>query len=143
MNLTKMLAVAVFVAGCLLTAGMQAQEQHIKRSELPSAVQKILDQQSKAATIRGYSKEMEGGKLEYQVEMTVNGHSKDVSMDEDGNIIEVEEQVAWTSCRLPSAPEKKELSRYPAEPFGRLRDLKGSTVHADSFQFFPYVSTLK
>ena len=41
------------------------------------------------------------------------------------------------------APEKKQLSRYPAGSFGRLRDLKGSTVHAHSFQFFPYVSTLK
>jgi hypothetical protein len=101
MKLTRTLALAVFVAGCLVTAGVQAQEKHVKKSELPAAVQKTVDEQSKGATIRGYSKEVEGGKLEYEVEMTVDGHSKDVAMDENGNILEVEEQVDLD--KLPAA----------------------------------------
>jgi uncharacterized membrane protein YkoI len=70
------------------------QEQHIKRSDLPAAVQRMADEQSKGATVRGYNKEAEEGKLEYEVEMIVNGHTKDVSIDPAGNVLEVEEQVA-------------------------------------------------
>ena len=97
----KTVVLAMFVAGFLVTAGVQAQEKHIKRSELPAAVQKTVDEQSKGATIRGYAKETEDGKLEYEVEMTVDGHSKDVSMAPDGTVLEVEEQVDFD--KLPAA----------------------------------------
>lgn len=66
----------------------------IQRADLLRAVQKSAAEQSKGATVRGYTTETEGGKLEYEVEMTVDGHSKDVSMDPDGNVLAVEEQVA-------------------------------------------------
>jgi len=70
-----------------------SQEKHIQKADLPPAVQKSAAEQSKGATVRGYTTETEDGKLEYEVEMTVDGHSKDVSMDPDGNVLEVEEQV--------------------------------------------------
>lgn len=71
-----------------------AQEVRIQKSDLPAAVQKTADEQSKGATVRGYTMETEGGQLEYEVEMTVNGHSKDVSIDAKGNILEIEEEIA-------------------------------------------------
>jgi hypothetical protein len=87
---------AWIVAGLCFTFVVtgQAQEKHLKKSDLPAAVQKTADEQSKGATVRGYSSEMEDGKLEYEVQLTVDGHSKDVSVDVNGNLIEVEEQVA-------------------------------------------------
>jgi hypothetical protein len=57
-----------------------SQEKHIQRADLPRAVQRSSAVQSKGAMVR-YTTETEGGKLEYQVEMTVDGRSKDVSMD--------------------------------------------------------------
>jgi hypothetical protein len=86
---------AAFAAGLLLLAGnASAQEKKINRSELPLAVEKTVAAQSTGATIRGFSTEKEHGQTRYEVEMTVNGHSKDVSMTTDGSIVEVEEQVA-------------------------------------------------
>ena len=38
-----------------------------------------------------------GGKTIYEVEMTVNGHGKDISMDAQGNVVEVEEEVEIAS----------------------------------------------
>jgi hypothetical protein len=73
--------------------GAQAHERHLKKSDLPLAVQKTVDEQSRAARIRGYSSEMDEGKLQYEVEMTVNGHSRDVSIAPDGSVLAVEEQV--------------------------------------------------
>ena len=82
-------------AGSLLFAGSAlAQEKKIKRSDLPPAVEKTVAEQSSGATIRGFSTEKEKGQTLYEVEMTVNGHSKDVLMAADGSIVEVEEQVA-------------------------------------------------
>jgi hypothetical protein len=39
----------------------------------------------------------ENGKTFYEAELMTNGHGKDVLMDEDGNVVEVEEQVAMDS----------------------------------------------
>jgi hypothetical protein len=91
-------------AGLLLLAGnASAQEKKIKRSDLPPAVEKTVAAQSAGATIRGFSTEKENGQTLYEAEMTVNGHSKDVSMTADGSIVEVEEQVAPDSL----SPEVK------------------------------------
>ena len=93
-----------FAAGVLLLASSaSAQEKKIKRSDLPPAVEKAVAAQSVGATIRGFSTEKENGQTLYEVEMTVSGHSKDVSMTADGSIVEVEEQVALDSL----SPEVK------------------------------------
>lgn len=95
---------AAFAAGVLLLAsGASAPEKKIKRSDLPPAVEKTVAAQSSGATIRGFSTEKENGQTLYEAEMTVNGHSKDVSMTADGSIVEVEEQVALDSL----SPEVK------------------------------------
>src|SRR5580698_7580410 len=95
---------AAFATGLLLLAGnASAQEKKIKRSELPPAVEKTVAAQSTGATIRGFSTEKEKGQTLYEVEMTVNGHSKDISMTADGSIVEIEEQVSLDSL----SPEVK------------------------------------
>lgn len=83
-----------------LAASTIAQEKRIKRADLPAPVQKSADEQSKGATIRGYTSETEEGQLEYEVEMIVDGHTKDVSIDPRGNVLEVEEQVTFD--KLPT-----------------------------------------
>ncbi len=70
-----------------------AAEKPVSRAELPAAVQKTADTQSKGAVVKRYVKDNEDGRLEYEMEMTVNGHSKDVTIAPDGRLLEVEEQV--------------------------------------------------
>jgi hypothetical protein len=89
--------VVLAVCGLLFAGAASAQEKKIKRSELPPAVEKAVAAQSEGATIRGFSKEQENGQTLYEVEMTVKGHSKDVTMAADGTVVEVEEQVAMDS----------------------------------------------
>ena len=89
--------VALAACGLLLATGAAAQEKKIKRSDLPPAVEKTVAAQSQGATIRGFSTEKEKGQTFYELEMTVNGHSKDVLMAADGIVVEVEEQVVLDS----------------------------------------------
>ena len=83
----------LLVGSLVLVGSAFAQEKKIKRSELPAAVEKTVVEQSKGATIRGFSEEKENGQTTYEVEMLLNGHSKDVQMDANGAVIEIEEQV--------------------------------------------------
>ena len=82
-----------FCAVLLLVISTAAQERHIRKSELPPVVQKAADDQSKGATVRGYSTEVENGKQEYELESMINGHSRDVTIAPDGTVLEVEQQV--------------------------------------------------
>lgn len=75
------------------TAFGDAAERAIKRSDLPAAVQRTADEQSKGSVIKRYVKGNEDGHLEYEVEMIVDGHSKDVAIAPDGRLVEIEEQV--------------------------------------------------
>lgn len=79
------------------TLSAWAQEKKIDQFNLPPAVQKTVQEQSKGATIKGYSTEREHGKTVYEAEMMVDGHSKDIQIAEDGTLNEVEEEVAFPS----------------------------------------------
>jgi hypothetical protein len=78
---------------CLMAASRFAQDKKIDRSELPKAVERTVEQQSRGATIRGFSKETENGQITYETEMLVNGHTRDVQIDANGTVLEIEEQV--------------------------------------------------
>ncbi len=91
----------ILVAGLILVATTSAQEKKIKRADLPPAVEKTVAAQSAGATVRGFSQEKEKGQVYYEAEMTVNGHSKDVLIDSNGAIVEVEEEVALDALPAP------------------------------------------
>ena len=91
------LFVALAASGLLLAGTSSAQEKKIKRSDLPPAVEKTVAAESTGATIKGFSTEKEKGQTLYEVELMVNGHSKDISMAADGSIVEIEEQVVLDS----------------------------------------------
>ena len=88
--------VVMFVAATAMT-----QERAIKRSDLPAAVEITVAAQSKGATVRGFSEEKENGQTYYEAQLKINGHSKDILIDDSGSIVEVEEQVVIDS--LPPA----------------------------------------
>jgi hypothetical protein len=96
MNIRHRLSLA-FVCVILPAISLTAQEKKIKRSDLPAAVEKTAVAQSEGATIRGFSTEQENGQTYYEIEMTVDGHSKDVLIAANGDIAEVEEQAAVDS----------------------------------------------
>lgn len=97
--------ISMFAFGVLVTVAIGttvvAQERKLQRNQLPPAVEKTVATESQGATINGFATEVENGRRLYEMELTVNGHSKDISMDKNGKIVEVEEEVTLDS--LPSA----------------------------------------
>jgi len=98
------LASALSLVTCLLWAGAalgQNTERPVKMKDLPPTVQTTVREQSKGAVVRGLSMETDNGQTFYEVSLRVRGRIRDVTMDTNGNVIEIEEQVTLAS--LPPA----------------------------------------
>jgi hypothetical protein len=107
--LIRFRGIAVAIALVLAAGSALGSEKKIQRSALPPAVEKTVQQQSQGATINGFSTDTEKGKVEYEVEMTVNGHGKDITISKDGTVLEVEEEVAIDT--LPAAAKNALTAR--------------------------------
>jgi hypothetical protein len=117
-------AVFVIVASALLTASAISQEKAIKRAQLPKPVEATVAAQSQGAKVRGFSVEKENGQTYYEAQFLVNGHTKDVLMDPDGKIVEVEEQVA-----MDALPGQVRDGLQDKAGKGRLVNVESITKH--------------
>jgi uncharacterized membrane protein YkoI len=100
------------------SAKAETGENKIQMKDLPAAVQKTAQEQSKGATIVGISSEKEGGKTIYELETKVNGRSRDMLIDATGKVTELEEQADVEA--LPPAVQaevKKSLGQGKVDTF--------------------------
>jgi hypothetical protein len=105
---------AVLVAGLFVAGSAFARGKKIERSELPAAVEKALQSQSQGASIKRMSLENNHGQIYYEAKMKVDGHSKEVLINPDGDVLMVKEQVPVNS--IP--PEVKAGLKAKAGFFG-------------------------
>ena len=80
-----------------------------------------MDQQSQGATVRSYSSDSEDGQLQYEVSLTVDGHTKDVTIAPDGTINEIEEEVF--PDKLPSSM-REALQKTQATTGGKKSEIQ-------------------
>jgi uncharacterized membrane protein YkoI len=120
MRVSFLIRVSLF--GLTMISVVSAQERKIKRADLPPAVQKTVSAQSRGATIRGLSEEEENGHTYYELEMTTKGHSKDVLMDRNGAIVEIEESVAFDAL-----PTSVQIGLQTLAGKGQLRKVESLT----------------
>lgn len=116
--------VTAIIAGLVISAGVQAREKKIKRSDLPPAVEKTVAEQSSGATIRGFAEEKEKGKTLYEAQLTVDGHTKDVLIDAAGTVVEVEEQVA-----MDKLPDDVKAGLQAKAGKGKIRKVESIKKH--------------
>ncbi len=122
-----MIAYRFLLAGAVVVAtgiGISAQDTKVQLKNLPAAVQKAVQDQTKGATLVGFSEEREDGKVLYEAETKVNGRTRDLLFDSAGTLIEVEEEVA--PAALPAAVQSS-LSTHGKVLKGEAVT-KGSTV---------------
>jgi hypothetical protein len=118
----------VILSGALCATMAVSQEKKIKRSDLPPAVEKTVAAQGTGAIIKSFSTEIENGETLYEAEMTVSGHSKDVTMNAQGEVVEVEEELAMDS--LPAAVRSGLLNKAGKGKITKVESLtkKGKLV---------------
>src|ERR1700740_2020707 len=81
-------------AALVAVVNASSAEEQVKKTDLPAVVQKAADAQSAGASVLGYTKDKKHGRFEYEVQLMVGDHTKDVTIDPQGRVLEVEEQVA-------------------------------------------------
>jgi len=91
MMIRRIALAAIFVAGL---AGVPGADQKLQLKDAPAAVQKGVADNLKGATLRGLSKEIEGGKTTYEAETMLDGRSRDFVLDAAGRLLEIEEELA-------------------------------------------------
>ncbi len=119
---------SVLSAAMMISLVAAAAETKVARKDLPAPVQKAVQEQSKGAMVRGFTKEVDNGKTEYEAELTVNGHGKDISFDSAGNVVSVEEEV-----KLESLPTAARTAIQKAAKGGTLRKVESVTEDGKSF----------
>src|SRR4051812_45653011 len=127
-------AVALLVSA--IGSQLSTQEKKVTRAELPAAVQRAADEQSRGATVRGYSTERDNGQTVYEVAITVHGRSRDVTIDSTGNVIEVEEQVS-----LDSLPEAVRTGLRQLAGTGRVTNVESLTKRGTLVAYEAHVRT--
>ena len=126
------------LAGGLTVLTAQAQEKKITRRQLPPAVEKTVARESQAATIKGFATEIEKGRRLYEMELTVNGHNKDILIDKRGMIVEEEEEVA-----LDSLPATVQQALKKAAGSGTIEMIESLTKNAKLVAYEAHVRTGK
>ena len=93
----KPLMLTLCIAGTFTVQPAWAQNQaetKARLQDLPPAVQEAVKTHSKGATVRGYAKEIEDGRELYEVELSLNGLTRDLTFDAQGKVVADEQQIA-------------------------------------------------
>lgn len=132
----RILSFSLLCSFILLTSFValaQGGEKKINLKNLPPAVQKTVQEQSQGAKIRGLSKEVEKGKTIYELELLVGGHAKDMLIAADGNVMEIEEEVA-----LAAVPVAAKTAIEKQVGKGKLHKLESVTKNG-TLEFYEAV----
>ena len=86
------LVVAAFV---LLGAGRATATEHkVQMKDLPPPVRAAIEAETKGDTVKGLSREVDGGKTFFEAETVRDGKSRNLLFDASGKLVEVEETIA-------------------------------------------------
>jgi hypothetical protein len=102
-----MTAAAVFV----LAAPVRADEEKVPLDEVPKAVLDAAKRRFPKAEVAGASKEKDGDKTVYEIELKLDGKKIDVTLTEDGTITTIEQQI--DAKGLPNAVSEALDKKYP------------------------------
>jgi hypothetical protein len=104
-----------------------AQESKIKEKDVPPAVISAFKSAYPNATIRGYAKEKEKGKLFYEIESKDGETTRDLLYNPDGTVAEIEETIL--AIDLPAEAQQLIKTRYPRGIVSRAEKVtEGNTI---------------
>ncbi len=121
------LFILVFAAAAMMAQSNEDQEQSLKKKDMPKAILDAFAKSYPHAVVKGYSKEVENGAAEYEVESKDGTVSRDVSYAADGSVLAVEESMAYAD--LPEAARAAITKEYPKHTVASCeKATKGSTT---------------
>ena len=127
-SLKRYMFIALPVAIVAIAGAVVSQEQSLKKNDVPKV---ILDQFQKSypkATVKGYAKETDAGKIAYEIESTEGATHRDVSYNADGSVIAIEESMAFAD--MPEAVRTNVKKEYAKSKISTCEKVtEGDVVH--------------
>lgn len=115
-SLKKVTLIAIGILSASLCA--PAQESKLREKDVPQAVIAAFKSAYPNATVRGYGKEKENGKLFYEIESKDGTVMRDLLYNPDGTLAEMEETVSASD--LPTNAQKVIQEKYPKSVVSRV-----------------------
>ena len=127
--------VTVLIAAGALLGTAAAADKKLELKDLPPAVQKTIQDQTKGAEIKGLSKETEKGKTTYEVETMVNGKHRDFMVDAKGALGDVEEETTFDS--IPAAAKAAFQKKVGTGKIGLVETVTraGATLYEAAYTY--------
>jgi hypothetical protein len=128
MNLTRTfvrLALAASVVS-LLSFSALAQDVKLKKKQVPRAVIAAFNTAYPNATIRGFNREKENGKVYYEVESVEGETTRDILYNRDGTVAEIEEGVPTSD--LPADATEALRAKYPGSVVTKVEKITRGDV---------------
>jgi uncharacterized membrane protein YkoI len=117
------LSASALVGFVLLATAVAADEKKTEKKEeekltldkLPPKVQEVIKARFPGAEFTSITKETEGGKVVYDIEMKFKGKKAEMDIREDGSIVNIEKEIEAKD--LPAAVTKALEEKYPKSKF--------------------------
>jgi uncharacterized membrane protein YkoI len=97
----KVIGTLVLASAIAIIGVARGAEKKVTMNQLPAAVQQAIKDRLQGGTVRGLSMEENKGKKTYEAELTIGGRNTDLSLDEQGKVLEAE--LATTLEKIPAA----------------------------------------
>ena len=110
----------------LLSFSAIAQELKLKKKQVPRVVISAFKSAYPQATIRGYAREKENGKVYYEVESIEGQTTRDVLYNPDGTVAEIEESIP--SGDLPAEAQEALRAKYPGSVVTKVEKITRGDV---------------
>ena len=132
--LTIGLAIAALTGATAQEKKPAAPAKKLELKDLPPAVQKTIQAESKDAEIKRIGKETERGVTQYEVETMLSGKHRDFNVDTKGALLEVEEET--TIDLIPAAARATILQKVAAGKLGLVELFKtgGETLYEATYK---------
>ncbi len=111
----------------LATATAQGQDKAAPKAEkialdkVPAPIMKAVNTRFPGAKLRSVEKEVEDGKVVFDIELTQNGKKYEMDIKEDGTVIEIEKEVAVKD--LPQTVTETLKKQYPKATIKEIMEI--------------------
>ena len=110
----------------LLSFSAIAQEVKLKKKQVPRPVISAFESAYPQATIRGFAREKENGKVYYEVESVEGQMTRDVLYHPDGTVAEIEESIP--SSDLPADAQEALRAKHPGSVITKVEKITRGDV---------------
>lgn len=118
----------------ILTAVAYGAEEKVTNTKVPKAVLEAFKTRFPDAKMTGSAKEMDEGKVVYEITSTQNGHNIDATFSPEGSLVAFERGVSMKE--LPKAVNKTLHAKYPNARYKRIEEMVVVKNKEEKFAYY-------